>query len=834
MPLQFTIIDYTTNPAGVSTVVNEPVGWDSTTLRLKRDKTWHGFFDFFDDSYGKMQWHGAAYTILQNAYNTYGVQALCNLLVTYSCSDTDIPHEIYRGNFVFAGYNQVCGDLCYAECGVESDTCLTQFRSRYDQKVNLNQLDTFDDDACGNNINITGVTLDFYNVFSGQTTFKVIGQVLPTTYSGRWLTISSATVYNGTYLITNIVVSGADTLITIQAELPLAAGIAANIKSHCLQPYNALNKAVALKPVVLLRNAQWNIAKDYYYSFITLVPGDEVVGLYVTPFAPLVANDLDLAFSLSENCEVNAKPFDWSAETSAIYNASEPNVQYPLTIDYDIDISGTFLDNQTVVGADRTNFEAALYLMWGFRDTSNDNSLNQTKLIDFSGYSADPFTYNFSTVAAGTSTGSLTLMPGHSVWLFWRITYKLDYSDATAHISWLYNASTIKFSTQTTMSQTDAKTYLVNEALSRCTEAYTGDCLRVKSDYFGRTDSQPYPSLTDGCAGLASVTNGLQIRNATMQDGSQPAMSVSMQQLFEALKTVYNIGMGLEPDEVRGGTNMWLRVEPVEYFYDNDVLVVLNNITEVSTRCDAERLYSKLNIGYSKWETENVDGLKDVFTKREYRTSLKETNREYTQLSTFIASCNAIEITRRKYGISSKDWRYDNNIFFLLLARTFAGFESESGIADAYENLPHANTLYNLRITPVRNLLRHLKSVLQCYRNYTTGKVVFSSGDGNLVAQTDLNNSTCVLENGVLSENQDVSPATLATPAAAYPYASAELVTFEYPVTWQQYLAIKANPYGLIGYQCGSGPIQYGWIEDFQLKPYTGMAKFTLRQQIES
>ena len=29
MPLKFTIIDYTTDPAGEQTVIDEPVGWDA-------------------------------------------------------------------------------------------------------------------------------------------------------------------------------------------------------------------------------------------------------------------------------------------------------------------------------------------------------------------------------------------------------------------------------------------------------------------------------------------------------------------------------------------------------------------------------------------------------------------------------------------------------------------------------------------------------------------------------------------------------------------------------------------------------------------------------------
>ena len=39
---RFTIIDNTNIPS-VSTVIDEPVGWDGIKIRLKRDKDWHGF-----------------------------------------------------------------------------------------------------------------------------------------------------------------------------------------------------------------------------------------------------------------------------------------------------------------------------------------------------------------------------------------------------------------------------------------------------------------------------------------------------------------------------------------------------------------------------------------------------------------------------------------------------------------------------------------------------------------------------------------------------------------------------------------------------------------------
>lgn len=61
---------------------------------------------------------------------------------------------------------------------------------------------------------------------------------------------------------------------------------------------------------------------------------------------------------------------------------------------------------------------------------------------------------------------------------------------------------------------TSANVYAINETLSRVTEAITDNCLRVKSDHYGRTDSQPYSSTEDGCGSLRVTTSGLKIRKA--------------------------------------------------------------------------------------------------------------------------------------------------------------------------------------------------------------------------------------------------------------------------------------------------------------------------------
>ncbi|HRG90705.1 MAG TPA: hypothetical protein PLW44_16900, partial [Chitinophagales bacterium] len=442
-------------------------------------------------------------------------------------------------------------------------------------------------------------------------------------------------------------------------------------------------------------------------------------------------------------------------------------------------------------------------------------------------------------------------------------------------------------------------------------------CLKVKSDYFGRIDSQPYTSDADGCGALECLTSGLIIRSREtnkVRIGSEfvtPNFQLSFKDAFDSLKAIHNIGMGIETNTADGGE--WIRIEPVNHFFNDTVLMSCTAVNEIKSALDQENVFSRALVGYNKWGTEIGQGLNDVFTKREYRTEQKATNSLYQMLSNFIASDYAIEVTRQQFGSNTKDWRYDNDTFIVCLTNVinthavfqvnpsndsiilnnnewsnyfssgdsivisgsasndgtytvtsvtftisqtiirvaetlinetgaFVGIENqttpvrivEQGNYTTATNIIYPETAYNLRITPQRNALRHFKTLVNCYRDYATGKLLFTNGEGNYLADIELINDSCVIEDGSLPENRNIQASLFANADEATPLYWPELVTFDYPVTWAQYLSIKENPYGLIGYQCGSGPMQYGWIEDFQLKPYTGMGRFTLRPKIES
>src|SRR5690348_5458922 len=123
---RFTIktLDNPCTPSGL--VIGEPVGWDAIVFKLKRDKVWRGFFDFFDDSYASLQFDfktsplPGGGQLLKEVYDAYGIEAKAYLVVEYTCSDTDGFEIVYTGQFAFGRYKFTCSDVCFVECGVEN------------------------------------------------------------------------------------------------------------------------------------------------------------------------------------------------------------------------------------------------------------------------------------------------------------------------------------------------------------------------------------------------------------------------------------------------------------------------------------------------------------------------------------------------------------------------------------------------------------------------------------------------------------------------------------------------------------------------------------------
>jgi hypothetical protein len=137
-------------------------------------------------------------------------------------------------------------------------------------------------------------------------------------------------------------------------------------------------------------------------------------------------------------------------------------------------------------------------------------------------------------------------------------------------------------------------------------------------------------------------------------------------------------------------------------------------------------------------------------------------------------------------------------------------------------------SVYNVRISPVRNALRWLPWIMASYPDPETGQLIFTDGDGNIYAYGLL--ATDPVESAVVHENQTLMLSDLAS--SDVPVLKNEIVTFNYPLGFNEWLNIYSTKYGLIKYNVNDGPWRYGYIWDLKYDMYQGMGEFTLKTAV--
>ncbi len=495
--------------------------------------------------------------------------------------------------------------------------------------------------------------------------------------------------------------------------------------------------------------------------------------------------------------------------------------------DYNVRLKGSY--EMHSVGAVDLELGKARLVTWdGNGDINNDSILIQETEF-FSGSDGFPVTGTFDI----TFTGSTALIEG--VGLYAYIEYKTNEHDiilpeAIMSIHTTFDKETLFFIVgKKTCADTDCTVYAINESLSRVTEAITDNCLKVKSDYFGRTDSQPYTSSEDGCGSLRIITSGLYIRQA-----ENPKLFASLKDLFDGLRGIDNIGMGIEDNPFLPNAQ-WLRIEPVEYFYKDTEILSFPFVPTAKTNIQEQLHYSLIKVGYEKWEVEDINGLDEFNSNKEFRTGLSTVSNTLDITSKFVAGGYPWEITRGQSfaDTGAADTTYDNEIFIACVERDAYGFHIEQGNIEDAANIFSPATAYNWRIRPFYNLMRWFKSIANSYANIvdTASKLFFSSGEGNLQATGEIAGAypTCKLENGEKSENQDLHRTDFADQSEATPLWKPEYMTLKYSLSVKDYKIIKQNPYGFISIQCGSGDYIKAYIQSANYRLMKGECDFVLK-----
>lgn len=582
-----------------------------------------------------------------------------------------------------------------------------------------------------------------------------------------------------------------------------------------LAPYSGLNMSMTLAAQEQFASVEGDVGPDGWDFLLEQYPmTGPVTTIDVRPVYQNVEDQsINIANLAEPYNEFGTKGGPQMPTTPVLLLDDEPRCSNGL-YDLDIRIKGTY--DVIVNGGD----EGLTILALIFEDDLQDpvDAIEFASKSLFRGSTSNAGTFDISYVATGVE-----LRQGYGIYTIIRV---LSFTNQLIKLQIHWDPEThVSIKTTKACPPTESRVFMVNEVMSRAAEAITNNCIKVKSDYYGRVDSEPYSSGADGCGSLRVLTNGLNLRKATQNND----FFVSWEQLFnDQIRAIDNCGMGFEPNPEIPGYDV-LRVEPIEYFYQDYEVLRFPYAPQVNSEVDEKGHYSVIKGGYNTWEPKAIQGLNEYNSTREWRTSLDSIKNPLDISSNFIAAGSVVESVRRESFAESgkQDTTYDNNTFIICIDRDGPyGLKVEQGEIAEPANIFSPASSYNFRITPLRNLMRHFKSIINSYANIvnSSSKIFFSKGTGNYTATGRLMDD-CADENAPKAENIDLSIYDFKNQADYVPLVRPETVNFQYPFTASDWSKLRARPNGYCSVQCGTGEWLKFYITELQWTRKLGTAE---------
>lgn len=642
------------------------------------------------------------------------------------------------------------------------------------------------------------------------------------TYDTLFLGMINLASYKSDNDFTYVNVEYSDLLMKVQSrsEIPVDLEATTSIGGETITPISVTT--IPLSPIEIDFKSRWVI--DYPYEQEAQgLKGDPDLGTDGAQFQPkMVLQNNDFTTSnqypeISNISNVVGQIF-YGTASPPLVEFNELGLDYPLTLNWSIDLSGGIIDSVPTGSRDIVFYR--LYLVYG--DFSFTSGVPPTRILlyDSGASSANPATFVFNVVDSGT----ISINPGDKISLAWVVDWNNTGDERTQNVKFQYQNSFFEINSKTTFMQTDCKCILVHEALNAVVDAIADSDGNFESEFYGREDSQKQTYAQDGAGAYLAITNGLNIRAF-----NDKRIYCSLDDIFQSLDCLHNIGLGM--------VNGKVRVEPLEYWFSNTKILTLPNVPNFNTVNNNKLYYNRINIGYQRWETEFRNGLDEPCTKHEYSTKIAKVKNTYTRLSKYIASSFAWELTRRKNInlFPDEDFTYDNENFFLSVVRYDYGSASlllPELYSDSFNTgtgMVNLNTAYNLRLTPKRLLLAHLNQLTPGLQKIN-GDISFVNGEGNTTLQLAMDAAGVYQEdfNGQLLGEDDSIAWNETDAANIAPIWLPETYTFEYPISYADFKLIKANPYGYIEFYKDATNKLNGYIMNMEYSMKTGLTKFEL------
>jgi hypothetical protein len=354
----------------------------------------------------------------------------------------------------------------------------------------------------------------------------------------------------------------------------------------------------------------------------------------------------------------------------------------------------------------------------------------------------------------------------------------------------------IRVKALTTTPASSAKAYLTYEALNKTFQYYTDqvDCFR--SNYFGRTDTV-FPYAVDGPGSLRAILSGANIRKVLGK-----TTFVNGKDFFGALNAIDCLGMGFE---TRGGRQVVV-IEPLSYFYNKDNLILdLGPVSDLHRVIDVKQYSNSIELSYGKIDIQQTNGIDDANQLRRWNYPITQVSTKQLATTKYKVSPYEIEDQRRLIT-STEDSKNDENNFFIDLIRNLASFQPRK--LEGYtlvEGIVDPPSIYNLNLSPRRNLDNWLKVVAISLYKAPDKSITFASGEGNYSMVTQKTTESVPKPEGGPGVKVDLT--------SVAPLYLPERYKFQCPFSSDQMDATRQNPYGYFRFQeLRGGPNLEGYL----------------------
>lgn len=811
MPYRWTLTDLNSPYMGSEVLTADPIGWDDGTYTIKRSEIYKGAFHEYTTSL-KFHCDGGGKEFVDTVYQTFDIDGRIDVLVEYDCDGSGVYDILFNGIINLASYKT---DGEYTTVNIEKSDLLTKLFNRDEISVDLETTTSIGGSS------ITAPTATILNMHSQNIFFKSAaeGELYPLT----------------TTVIANVVNSQTSKgFITSQLT-------------------NTITEADYF--------TGWNEFTDFSH------PGYSTSNTSLPPI--FESSSLDVEYPATYTYNANFSGIFWDRVTVA---NTRINSAHELTLAW----------GDTLANAIANNSFITLYTSGGYTANGTDDSvvfdttpLTGTINLNF-GDSVWLYWFENEVVTTGPYTSTL----------------QYDYIYDIAKISLEINSLAMETTAKTILVH-EAFNQVVDAIADSNNNFYSEFYGRTNSEKISYADDGcgSKIAITNGLnirkiakpihasfkelyenfdclhnIGMGIVDNVVRVEPISYwYDGTTKIISLPNVNKYEEINdnskyiNKVDIGYANWESEFRGG----LDEVCAKHEYSTEISSIKNALTKV-----AQYIASGYCIEFTrrKWNDEKTQDWR--YDNNNFLISVR--NCWIGQVG-FSFSGNVIKIDTNPpfviistgdlitiSGAGSNDGVYtvnvviqnDENILWFSTIETFTDIGRIDNVSICYNTHPFYRTekyndsfnygagmtslatAYNLRLTPSRMLLPHLKTITSGLQ-IIQGDIKFVKGSGN----TELECSAIVTaytdgcpeeyKGQQLSEKQsfawndsnvlDIAPIWMPTK-----------YKLEYPLSYNEFKTIKANPYGYVEFYKFSDDIKAGFILNMEYKMKTGLTVFEL------